>query len=140
VRILGLFVSFSVGVATLVWADPVASSSAGTFGSAAAPLKAPTTATVTVSFSPSNPVGDVYIVEQKQIPVIANGAVTWIQVASGKASPVIFRLVNPVVGKVYTFRVTAQLNTVPIVLSAPSDEVSCTYKPNKPGNPKATIL
>ena len=84
------------------------------------------TGTVTVTFTPSVPPGNQYVVEQKQL------SGSWNQVSSGPRSPISFKITaNP---GTYTYRVRAKNGSI---LGPPSNEDSITV-PGAPGNLNAT--
>ena len=92
------------------------------------------TATITVTFTPPTPAGNVYLLERKQ----SNG--TWVQVVSGPQSPIIYKIAGTTVAGTYTFRVRARITSVtPNLTSDPSAEASCTLGPGIPTNVNATI-
>lgn len=93
------------------------------------------TATVTASFTPNgNPAGTEYFVEQKQ------GATSYVEVAKGPASPLVFTVANATVGSTMTFRIRARLPAVPGSASAPSNEASSVVPLNSPGSFSVTFV
>ncbi len=101
------------------------------FAKAATP--AANTATFQVEFVPGPVSGDEFFIEAKQ----PDG--TFIEVAKGPASPIVFTVSGFPLGA-YTVRVRTRNAADPAnTTSAPSDEAFVLITPDKPGKPTITV-